>query len=105
MSPVARLMRAGVRTYQRFADGRPSPCRTRRRVPSTPLKRSSSTAPSEVAGTPPAACAGVTRGAATAMTRSHRPGALMFDLIAQVLAFFYSLVPSYGSRSSCSRWP
>ena len=26
----------------------------------------------------------------------HRPGALMFDLIAQVLAFFYSLVPSYG---------
>ena len=29
----------------------------------------------------------------------------MFDLIAQVLAFFYSLVPSTASRSSCSRWP
>ena len=27
MSPVARLLRAGVRMYQRFADGRPSPCR------------------------------------------------------------------------------
>ena len=30
------------------------------------------------------------------MTRYHLPRALMFDLIAQVLAFFYSLVPSYG---------
>ena len=27
MSPVARLLRAGVRVYQRLADGRPSPCR------------------------------------------------------------------------------
>ncbi len=27
MSPGARLLRAGVRAYQRLASGRPSPCR------------------------------------------------------------------------------
>ena len=27
MSPIARLLRAGVRMYQRLAGGRPSPCR------------------------------------------------------------------------------
>ena len=98
MSPVARLLLAGVRMYQRFADGRPSPCRY---TPSCSLYAVEALKlHGAVRGGWYATrrLSGVTRGAATAMTRSHPPSELpaMFDLIARVLAFFYSLIPSYG---------